>query len=328
MKISIVIPCKTKDDPQLKQLLDSIHYQLFPKEQVEILVMTEGNSEEAKAMGIKMATGQYILMLCSDNYLRNPWFLQRMCEALAKHPDCIAAYTARYDYVPEDKSLSRYFALLGANDPLCWWVGKADRLSYLLSDPDFKQRVAVQTFPDRLPSIGDNGFLFRGNWQDTMPLANHAKAPMDFWEAMRRRGQFTYYVVPHLSVWHRSGENPIDYLRRRYHYAKTLYFQKQDARLWHMVGPADYARCALFVLASLLILPHLFTVARGYAKVRDLAWLWHPVICLGLTLLYLWCWLTWGLLFPLLSRLLAVPKALRSAWNLFVGRPTQTTRLS
>mgnify|MGYP001592310291 CR=1 FL=1 len=146
--LSLVIPVGPGDDASLQALLTSLQTQEYPQEQVEVLLIRQGNSEEAKAIGIQKAQGEIIGMLCTDNVLTTPDFLTQMVNA-ARQPGVVGAYTSHYAYVKKDTALNRYFALLGANDPLCWWLGKADRRSYLeerrLSWPphgiDFLRRV-------------------------------------------------------------------------------------------------------------------------------------------------------------------------------------------
>ena len=62
MKLSLIIPCKDKNDPKLQELLKSIEIQDFPKDEMETLIITEGTSESAKAIGIRRAKTKPELM--------------------------------------------------------------------------------------------------------------------------------------------------------------------------------------------------------------------------------------------------------------------------
>ena len=214
----------------------------------------------------------------------------------AEDPAVDGAYTARYAHVPGDAPLSRYFALLGANDPVCWWLGKADRQSYAAAVP----RTRIVEFHRRIPSLGDNGFFIKRE-----VLRKVAFTPETFGSCMcicedlRRLGHARYWVVAEQSLWHRTGEDVGDYLKRRWRYVHDLYWDKVGLRRWRMVvGLRDWSCVFLFALCSLAVVPHLGTALVGFGRRRDSAWLLHPLVCLALTVLYAVAWLRF-----LLSRL-------------------------
>src|SRR3990167_10785541 len=126
LKLSIIIPAKDKNDRKLKELLDSIDRQDFPKDEMEILVITEGTSESAKAIGIRRAKGEVIGILASDNEIIGRDYLFLISEYAGSYG---AAYPALYAYFKTDNILNRYFSLIGGNDPLSFYMGKNDRSS-------------------------------------------------------------------------------------------------------------------------------------------------------------------------------------------------------
>ena len=284
--LSLVIPCRTQDDDHLQVLLHSIDQQDYPKEQFEVLLIREGNSEEAKAMGIRQACGEIIGMFCTDNVLIGSDFLRTMVTATE---GVTGAYTSHYHYEKTDTALSRYFALLGANDPLCWWLGKADRYSYLHRG---NQTNSVQRFDGAIPSIGDNGFFIKASLaQSILTTPERFGSCMDMCERLRAQGYATYAIVP-TTLWHRSGLSWRRYFVKRWRYVRLLYFERLQTRRWRMVESwQDYVSVALFAVCSLLVVPHLFISLRGYRRLRDGSWFLHPAVCFVLTLLYTAAWL-------------------------------------
>ena len=287
MQLSIIVPCKRRNDPQLEGFLASVKQQTFAE--YEVLIETEGNSEEAKCHGILKDQGDILGFFCADNDLRDRHFLREMVW-YASQPQVTGAYTAQYDYVPTDKPLSRYFALLGANDPLCWWLGKADRRSYLENGCTMARSFTPM---ERLPSLGDNGcFLKRALVLQTHPRPEVFGSCMCLCEDLRRLGHATYWVVAEQKLWHRTGEDFWGYFRRRWRYVNDLYFARFSTRRWVMVQTRrDWWGVLTFMLASLSFLPQVFVAGYGYFRVRDRVWVLHPVVCWLLTWLYGVAWL-------------------------------------
>lgn len=277
--LTLVIPVGPHDDTALQNLLTSIDRQAFPKDQLEILLCREGNSEEARADGIKRAQGEVIGCLDADNQLLGFEFLRAMVGAATAEGTC-GAYPSHYAWFSDDGSLNRYFALLGANDPLAWWLGKADRRSWLVAP-----RTERVVFGGGIPTLGSNGFFVKrtcvqAHW------AAWRTGHIDGCQALADAGHRTYDVLDAV-LWHRTGLTLGRYLAKRAGYVRRLYFRQHRTRRWRLVaGPRDWLGVAGFIGASLLVIPHLWVLLLGYRRVRDPAWAWHPVVCLALTCLY------------------------------------------
>ena len=119
---SCIIPVSKKDsDSQnLKDLIASIKAQDFPQDKIEILIITEGDSEQAKAIGIRRAKGEICAMFCADNMITNRILFKQVYSAFRMDNSVTGVYTKYYQTVLSDNSLNRYFALIGNNDPICF----------------------------------------------------------------------------------------------------------------------------------------------------------------------------------------------------------------
>ncbi len=284
MIFSCIIPTSEKDrrSKKFEDLIDSIRDQEFDQEQIETIVVTEGDSESAKAIGIRKARGEFCVMLCADNLIRDPFLFRKAYDQFRQYPEITGVYTRHYSYVPEDNSLNRYFSLTGVNDPLCIYLDKADRRPY--TEYDKNQVLEIKHFKNSIPSLGDNGFFYRTSHILQANLDHYY--PMDCAEDLRKLGLASYVVLNGDLLWHRTSESLSTFLTKRYRYAKDLYCDRKDRR-WKMVsGGKDYWRLSLFILASVTIIEPLLRSIRGFISKNDRAWFWHPIVCLGFLYVY------------------------------------------
>lgn len=271
--ISCVIPASAKDaeSQNLKDLIASIKAQDFPQDKIEILVITEGDSESAKGMGIKRVKGAIIGMFCADNMIVENDLFKRVMVILSVDESVDAVYPWQYAYIKEDNSLNRYFSLIGGNDPICYYLGKNDR------EPHANGLRRTSNYQ---PSYGCNGFFYRESAIKSTDLDNYY--PMD--NATQIKGEF--FPLVSSAIWHRTSDNLITFLKKRYKYARDLYSDRTDRR-WKIVDTtADCWRLAFFIFCTITVVPCLFTSLRGFKRVHDIAWFWHWPVCLGFLITY------------------------------------------
>ncbi len=309
MIFSCVIPVKDMLDPLLQDLVESIRSQNFPQDQVEIIPITEGDSESAKADGIRRATGYITGMFCADNYIMDPELFNRVYAEFACGAS--AVYTKRYAYVRSDNSLNRYFSLIGGNDPICYHLGKNDREPHV---KDLKRTSSYQ------PSYGCNGFFYLTNLIKKTNLSHYY--PMD--NAMEVNGNFM--AIDSDAIWHRTSDKLIPFLKKRYRYARDLYCDRDDRR-WKMLDTGeDYWRLLGFVCSAITVIPCIITSFKGYLRIRDTAWFWHYPVCLAFLITYgaLTCRNILAVLSS--SRHLEDLKRLKNVLSPSAVKPSQTTK--
>ena len=261
IRLSLVIPAKSKDDPKLAELLRSIEAQDFPKEEMEVLVITEGTSESAKAIGIRKAKGEVIGILASDNELTTPIFLSTMYHFASESG---AAYPERYSHIKGDDLLNRYFALIGGNDPLAFYMRKNDKWSY----------SGDLNLPSNNLSHGDNGFFVKREFIINTDLNNYYH--------IDNANEIDVRPRPiSLDIWHKTGGNIFSFFRKRYRYGLQHAFNPN--RRWHLVDfrqPKDIVRLIWFIIITLTGIQPILLSIRGYLKIKDLAWFMHWIVCL------------------------------------------------
>ena len=271
MIFSCIIPCSQKDlkSAKLNDLIDSIKRQNFSQDKIEILIETEGDSEQAKANGIKKAKGEICAMFCADNMITSPNLFGNVYATI--NDINVATYPIRYDYIKSDNSLNRYFSLIGGNDPVSYYLGKNDRTSWVES---------LDIFSDYPPSYGCNGFFYKSSQIKKTDLDHYY--PMD--NAMQVNGNFV--PLDCAWIWHRTSDNLISFLIKRYKYARDLYSDRRDRR-WKIISTGqDKRRLFFFVLATITVVQPLYISFKGFSKIRDWAWFWHPIVCFGFLITY------------------------------------------
>ncbi len=271
MKFSIITAAKSYNDPKLQQLKNSIMTQEFCGD-VEHIVVTEGDPESAKAIGLKRAKGEIVCFMASDCEFTSNWALK---EVLYKMDKCVSgAFSSHYHYNPSDPILNRYFALFGFNDPIPFYLGKCDRLTH------YQKSGAGAYFPTNVPTLGDNGFFV---WKKLIEKTNlNEYSHIDNCEDLRKLGHY-HYAYLSSPIWHKTGDSIWQWIRKRFHYADTL----NKNRRWKMVeNIGDIVKLVLFVIFSLTLIEPFFRACLGYVRsgIKDKAWFLHPLVCI-LTLL-------------------------------------------
>lgn len=303
--------------------LESIRDQSYPQEKVEIIIADgasiddthdiakkfdirwipvdgeKQNAEFNKATGIGAAKNEIIAMIDHDNVLPHNTWLQNMVAPFVLHKEVVGVETLRYHYDPHSSLLDRYFALFGAGDPLVWYMGKADRLSYIydayvLSGEarDCGAYYVVRFAEETMTTIGANGFLVRRN----VLMRNASVAPgryfdMDVNVDLIRKGYNTYAFVKD-TILHLTGYGSVsNFLKRRLLFLTQYRFRSnaksmQKLRRYGRLSGRDTWRLflAIFICATLVV--PLYDSIRGWRKVRDSAWFLHPLLCVSFVVIY------------------------------------------
>lgn len=319
------ITCTLNSEKIIKECLDSIKNLDYPKDLIEVIIV-DGESNDktieivkkydfcrvivkktdgpeiATAIGYNNAKNELLVNFPSDNVIPNTKWLKEMVQPLSENPDVFACETLRYAYVKNDKPLNRYFALFGVNDPIAFYFNKADRASYfnngwhLPVKPVDKGNYYIAFFnSDNLPTVGANGYVIRRNIALLISKDPEKFFHMDTSLDLLKMGYNKIAFVKN-SIWHKTGEELFNFLKKRKRYATRLYLNKQKVRRYHLVDfKKDQFKLIFFVLLSLTIVEPLYRSIKGYIKIHDPAWFLHPVLCFLITIVYIDTWLSFKL---------------------------------
>lgn len=333
--ISIVIPtynCAAL----LSATFKAIEQQHYPQSLLEKIIVDGGSTDPTRVvakrhnwqvvdnpvrsnlyglpLGFAAATGELILHIDDDNVLDRPDWLTRMVEPFTD-PTIIAAEPMFYSATHKDSLISRYIALIGADDPVVMYLGFHDRFSYITNswtgvphaDEDRDTYVAA-TFLDtkKIPSLACNAFMVRRHvllaatktpWLHIDGAVRMLEKPGRRW-AKVRVGIINYHAPGVRGFFVKK----IRRLHTRAH--EAAYFEYQ-----YPLTRADLVR---LLLRSFLFVPLVWDAVRGFYRKPDSIWVLHPLLTLGTILTYLWGVLLLGIrgrvVLPVTLR--AAPKAL------------------
>ena len=336
MFLSVVIPT-LNSDRTLGACLAAIRAQNLPRDAYEIVIADAGSAdrtleiareygvdtitgnplktgEAGKTAGIKAAKGDIIALVDSDNILPDPGWFERMLAPFSD-PDILAAEPIEYTCRREDPALTRYFAMLGMNDPICLFTGNYDRTSAVtgrwtdlpVQQEDMGGYLKLRLVADALPTIGANGFVFRRSLLDGVKWEPYLFDIDILCDHIAKNGSVAVAKVK-TGIVHLYCARLSDFARKqRRRIRDFLYFAQEKERVY----PWDRQRkvgIILFCLATALTLPLLWQMAKGAIRRPDRAWLYHVPVC----------WITlWVYGLGTISRLLGGRQAPadRSSWQ-------------
>ncbi len=255
------------------------------------------NQEARRAIGIEKAKNDICAFIDTDNYIVQKTWFKNMIRPLLEDETIAASQTLRYAVPKNTTILNRYFGLFGAADPVAYYLGKADRLSWAFERWNLlgaviyenKNYLTVEFDVDNYPTLGCNGIVFR---KSTLLKANWGLPEnyfhTDVFVDIAKKGYHRFAIVKN-EVFHNTADNFINFFEKRKKYMRQHYqnlFLKRRYRIFNSKKPADILKLFFFIIYSLTIIEPLYQSARGYLKKKDLAWFIHPLVCLGIIFVY------------------------------------------
>lgn len=306
MKISFVIPT-LNSAKTLEACLSAIFAQDVPRADYEVVIADAGSSdgtraiaarmgvdrivenplktgEAGKAAGIHAASGDTIALVDSDNILPDAHWLSRMLVPF-DDADIIATEPLEYTSRSSDPALTRYFALLGMNDPICLFTGNYDRTCAVtghwtgldVQQTDMGGWLKLSLTEETLPTIGANGFVFRRT------LLEHVTWEPYFFDidVMHQAVQhgFRHVAKVKTGIVHLYCARLADFARKQRRRIRDFLFFAQEKQRTYPWDKQKKSGIIKFVMAAALVFPLLIQAVRGYRRRPDCAWLYHLPVC-------------------------------------------------
>lgn len=308
----------------LPKLLKSFEQQDFPKSKYEILLI-DGKStdrtltiaksanlplriiqspypkdpEACRVVGIKEAKYDLFCFVDADNYFHHTKWISNIVKVLKNYPDVYGAYAWRYLYDKKENIINRYFALLGAADPVGFYLKKDDRLSYLYDKwnlagdviEETKEYLVIAYPPEEFPTLGSNAAFFRKDLLlNTLKVTYKNFFHIDTSYDMAKKG-YNKYLLYKDGIGHSATNSAISFLKRRARYMGLHYVHRAKSRRYKVFDSSrrdDIINLGKFVVFSITFIEPLIFSIRGFIKIRDYAWFIHPLFCLAICITYSW----------------------------------------
>ena len=305
-KISFVIPT-LNSGKTLEACLRAILSQRMPRSAFEIVIADAGSTdatleiarrlgvdvvvgnplktgEAGKTAGIKASSGELIALVDSDNILPDDSWLEQMVAPFAD-TDIVASEPISYTVRQEDPALTRYFALLGMNDPLCLFTGNYDRQCAVtgkwtgldVHQQDMGGFLKLMLTEEALPTIGANGFVFRRS------LLNHVAwdpyfFDIDVMHQAVRQG-FRHVAKVKTGIVHLYCARLEDFARKQRRRIRDFLFFAQEKQRTYPWDKQRKTGIVLFALATVTVVPVVLQAIVGFLRAPDRAWLYHVPVC-------------------------------------------------
>ncbi|MCM8814090.1 MAG: glycosyltransferase family 2 protein [Candidatus Omnitrophica bacterium] len=303
----------------LRECYGKIAAQDYPADKIELLLIDGGSADDtksvAKSFGARVIDGGFpdnqearryvgfqsahhdiLVYIDADNFLPDTQWLKKMVLPFMSDVSIIATQTYHYGYDRKYSPLNRYFGLIGANDPVAFYLGKADRapwysaqwsqLGDLMEEtPDyFKVRFRLDDFP----TIGCNGFLVRRAVFSQLTCQAHEFLHTDIFYDLIQKGYDTFAIVK-TSIFHISADSFFSFMKKRIRYMRMHHHKMGEVRRYRVFDrrrPRDIKKLGKFILFAGTFIRPCWDAMKGYRRIRDAAWFLHPVVCFGFLCAY------------------------------------------
>jgi len=297
----------------LTECLRRLFKQNYPMDKIELIVGDGGSTdntkdiinnyegkiyhnplktgESGKAVAIKHAKNDLILILDSDNLIPDKNWLKKMIKPFSD-PDIKLAEPIKYTWRKKGGYIERYCALIGMNDPVCLFLGNYDRWNYLSQkwtevkhksiDRDDYLKIILDK--QGVPTIGANGAIFRRIFLQNQNIGNYLFDIDVITNEIQQKGQIAIAKVK-TGIIHTFCEADFKkFIRKQKRRIKDYIFhKKKQSRTFNWDKFELNGQSALglykFIFYTILTFPLLMQSLIGFYRKRDFAWFFHIPAC-------------------------------------------------
>jgi len=305
--VSVLIPTLNSASV-LGKCLNSIVGQNYPKNKIEIIIADGGSTdktlkiarkyrvkiyknplktgEAGKAVALKHAKNELVAMIDSDNILPSKNWLQQMVGPFSDS-EIIGSEPWKFTYRRQDGFIDRYCALMGVNDPFCYFLGNYDRLNILsgkwtglpIQQKDRVDWIKVSLKPPLIPTVGANGTILRRKILAKSGLVKDYLFDIDVLFKLAEQEPVEFAKIKTGIIHLYCGQDVKKFARKQRRRIKDyLYYRKVGVRKYPWQRQNKW-KVVKFVLDCLTIFPLVYQSVKGCLRKPDTAWFFHPIAC-------------------------------------------------
>ena len=292
----------------LDRCLAAVRAQDYPRELVEIVIADAGSTDDTlaiaerhgvetvvsnplksgeagKAAAIRASTGDLLALVDSDNILEDAGYFSRAARVF-EDPSVDSAEPLGWTFDPGDSLVDRYCALLGMNDPVCYFLGNYNRYSHLTRSftgftvdtvAETPDALVVDVNPESVPTFGANGFMVRRSALERLDWKPYY-FDIDIFQQLVQSGHNRIGVMK-TGVHHLYCDSVATFRRKQARRIRDyLHHARRKNRSYEYRAVPSW-RYVYFVLATVTIVLLLWQSVRGYMHKRDRSWWFHPLAC-------------------------------------------------
>jgi glycosyltransferase involved in cell wall biosynthesis len=257
-----------------------------------LVVDNPGRTGEAgKARAFHASSGRLVALIDSDNILpRKDWLSRMTAPFIESH--IAASEPLEYTVRDCDSLLTRYCALMGMNDPLCYFLGNYDRMCVLsgkwtglpVESEDMGDYLEIRLHRGAIPTIGANGFVVRRELVDGLVVGEYL-FDIDIVARLVDEGYDRFAKVK-VGIVHLYGTGLRAFSRKQLRRIRDFSFYSSQGMRSYPWGSSSALGLVKFILCSLLVVPLVYQAMKGYLRKADSAWLLHVPACIITLVVY------------------------------------------
>lgn len=185
--------------------------------------------------------------------------------------------------------------MFGVNDPVAFYLHKADRIPHYENRWLFPvkkivdhQRYFHLFLGHKIPTMGCNGVMLRRSIYNKVIGKPEQFFHIDVIQDLVSKGNNQVAIVKN-SVWHSTSATFWDSLTKRIKYMKLHFYEKKAERRYLVFdanSKQDRLNILKFMIFTLTIVQPVYLSIKGFIKKPDPAWFLHYPMCLMFLISY------------------------------------------